>query len=173
MRARLRTVIAAVCLILLAGLLVAWARSFVPGLAVYSYRGDVVIVSIDLRIPQANPNSEQFLGPGYLLETFRTFAREKREWLGFTLLSGDFSNVTYRAVLVPYPYLVIPVAALALWAVRAARVAKQRSRERRCPDCGYDLRASPQRCPECGRDNPFVVSRPARAGAAAETSASS
>jgi hypothetical protein len=37
----------------------------------------------------------------------------------------------------------------ALWVIawhRRRRIARQG----RCPDCGYDLRASPQRCPECG-----------------------
>ena len=35
-------------------------------------------------------------------------------------------------------------------ALHRRRRRRQRGRSGRCPECGYDLRASPQRCPECG-----------------------
>lgn len=45
--------------------------------------------------------------------------------------------------------LVLP----AVWCLGSGRRrlrAKFRKRQGRCPDCGYDLRATPGRCPECG-----------------------
>jgi hypothetical protein len=44
---------------------------------------------------------------------------------------------------VPLP----PVVAIPLWRRRLRR----RRAEGVCPQCGYDLRATPDRCPECGR----------------------
>jgi hypothetical protein len=55
-----------------------------------------------------------------------------------------------RAASIPTGWL-LALAALppAGWIRRRVRRAVRRARGR-CPDCGYDLRASPGRCPECG-----------------------
>jgi hypothetical protein len=54
-----------------------------------------------------------------------------------------FSN--WIALCMPLP--------LAWLSIRVARWTRTRRRQRRglCPDCGYDLRATPGRCPECGK----------------------
>jgi rubrerythrin len=43
---------------------------------------------------------------------------------------------------------------LAAVSIRIASIPAKRRRKReqagRCPECGYDLRASLERCPECG-----------------------
>ncbi len=51
---------------------------------------------------------------------------------------------------VPYWLLCPLTAALPLWRSLNWRQARARKRPNRCPECGYDLRATPTRCPECG-----------------------
>jgi hypothetical protein len=56
---------------------------------------------------------------------------------------------------IPHWLAALLLAMLPAWIVprRALRWRRARLRTSRglCPDCGYDLRASPRRCPECGR----------------------
>ena len=50
------------------------------------------------------------------------------------------------------PFLLGPVS---IHLVEGVGVEKRRRvRQARCPECGYDLRATPSRCPECGADVP-------------------
>ncbi len=51
----------------------------------------------------------------------------------------------------PYWALLVTFAAPGVlrW-IAARRRRRLRERERLCPSCGYDLRATPDRCPECG-----------------------
>jgi hypothetical protein len=50
------------------------------------------------------------------------------------------------------PFWFLAAVFLALPAMRTLGLirTRRRSRENRCPGCGYDLRESPERCPECG-----------------------
>ena len=63
----------------------------------------------------------------------------------------------YRALIVPYWFLALVTAALPLWWLRRhpprtwdSPRARRRRKAGLCPQCGYDLRATPGRCPECG-----------------------
>ncbi|HZZ43719.1 MAG TPA: hypothetical protein VFE58_12340 [Tepidisphaeraceae bacterium] len=47
--------------------------------------------------------------------------------------------------------LSFPMPALLL---KRAIFRRRRAQTGHCPDCGYDMRASPDRCPECGRPSP-------------------
>jgi hypothetical protein len=65
--------------------------------------------------------------------------------------SDQFSVQAYRAYSAPlWAFCVLfslfPAIRLTLWLRRRRRVG-----ENGCPNCGYDLRATPQRCPECGK----------------------
>jgi hypothetical protein len=55
------------------------------------------------------------------------------------------------------PHWALAAAAAVVPAARlVGRVSCRRRRPGLCPQCGYDLRASPERCPECGTAAPAV-----------------
>ena len=95
----------------------------------------------------------------------RGWVRDRRA-LGFRWTHGNRAHLyavgesrSYRhmhrpfwIVAVPYWFVTLLAAVLpARWAWRARRGALRR-RAHACPDCGYDLRATPGRCPECGAE---------------------
>jgi hypothetical protein len=58
------------------------------------------------------------------------------------------------ATIIAFPHWFLLLALAILPALRGwqlLRSARRRS-ENLCPQCGYDLRATPQRCPECGHE---------------------
>ncbi len=73
-------------------------------------------------------------------------------FLGFRHVG--FGGADTRMVVLHLAYVVglFALAPLA-WAaaLRRRRRGARRARAGLCPDCGYDLRATPGRCPECGR----------------------
>ena len=63
------------------------------------------------------------------------------------------SGPVLRAYVIRFPHWTLLLAFAILPAFRGwqlLRSARRRS-ENLCPQCGYDLRATPQRCPECGK----------------------
>jgi hypothetical protein len=50
----------------------------------------------------------------------------------------------------PHWAIIIPTTAPAIAWLLLRRRAARAKRDNMCPQCGYDLRATPQRCPECG-----------------------
>ena len=70
--------------------------------------------------------------------------------LGFGHESHRGPDFQWRAVIFP---LWLPAALFAMFpAIRLPLYIRRhrRAREGHCPNCGYDLRATPKRCPECG-----------------------
>jgi hypothetical protein len=70
---------------------------------------------------------------------------------------GAIASTRRRVVILPY-VLVAILSAAGPVAVGAARIARRRRiTSGLCPQCGYDLRATPERCPECGHAAPMAA----------------
>jgi hypothetical protein len=83
--------------------------------------------------------------------------RTSLEFWGLRYAVLEYGTATVRMWIVPLwmpllPACVYPALSLAIWMSRAARRRRADPEARPCPECGYDLRASPGRCPECGAE---------------------
>lgn len=75
-----------------------------------------------------------------------SFHRQSNDFLYFQQRAAGFT--------VPMWFVVLLTAILPALAVTLELRTRRRERwlaRGLCPDCGYDLRATPERCPECGR----------------------
>jgi hypothetical protein len=76
-----------------------------------------------------------------------------RNHMDFMIPSGNGGVFVthHRLIVIPY-WLPTTLFALAptAWLIGRTR-RRRRQRAGLCPNCGYDLRATPDRCPECGR----------------------
>jgi hypothetical protein len=85
----------------------------------------------------------------------------RRRWMGFEWtdsLSPDsdskvvvfYEIPSYRLIAVPFWAIALLATMPLAWPWVAARRRRGRISGQLCPECGYDLRATPDRCPECG-----------------------
>jgi hypothetical protein len=86
---------------------------------------------------------------------YRMRASGGESWAGFGFLQTTFqfgggSKNHYTCIMIPAWFPAAIAAALPVWRLHLWRRRAARSRDGRCPACGYDLRATPDRCPECG-----------------------
>jgi hypothetical protein len=80
------------------------------------------------------------------------FAIDARDqsWANGTAVQGGSARTTSRGVSVPCWVPVGVSAVLPAVVLRRRWRGHRRRRTQCCPDCGYDLRATPNQCPECG-----------------------
>jgi hypothetical protein len=84
---------------------------------------------------------------------FLGFGRSKTTWFHQSFFSGRSAPRPLTILAVPY-YALLTLALILPTGVLAQRLRillrSRRRRKGRCPQCGYDLRATPDQCPECG-----------------------
>jgi len=86
--------------------------------------------------------------PYYTFDNLRYQLRFYYEFIRLPGIRLD-SGIQVDAIHIPLWLPMLLFSILPLWTLRMYLRAR-RIKEGLCPQCGYDLRATPQRCPECG-----------------------
>jgi hypothetical protein len=122
-------------------------------------RGSLFLWKGDSSFETSGTFAETISGSGWVLERQRSPATELLRplpWHGFkydtwSMSVGGVLQTRQSTLWIPLWLLAVIFSAYPLFAwIRSTRTA-DRVATGRCPQCGYDLRASPERCPECGR----------------------
>jgi hypothetical protein len=158
-----------ISLLLLAGVIVLWARSrrhadlvgfYTPAGHLCGFNNDrtgLLVFSSDIPFGQ-----EMGLSADSMSASAEDFApihdllfdptNVKHKFLGFQSAAAPIGSWGWKfsAWVVPYWALILPLTILPLLRVRGFLVRRRRARRGQCLACGYDLRHSQDRCPECG-----------------------
>jgi hypothetical protein len=143
MRRRLFNIVTALSLLLCAGMLAMWVRSFLPThLRFQAKQGRLVVYANEM--PDAA--FEQVMG---ILGTPMAIPWDW-ERLGVAKVQMSYFGHQTLILAVSFFWLAGAFATLPAWWVIDRWRRQRRGRGHRCVRCGYDLRATPDRCPECG-----------------------
>jgi hypothetical protein len=161
---RLVTLAAAISMVLCMATLTMWGLSYWRfqgiiyyeadrGRGIQNVFGEVQIVTVRFRalgvVPPEklgwsfeNREADEALKLSPVLE-------EAKSLFGFAFASVDHPpDYRLRAIAIPHWFLALLFTILP--AIRLRIAVRSRQSTGHCPQCGYDLRATPERCPECG-----------------------
>src|SRR5215217_2227828 len=161
---RLFTLFSALSLLLCVAAAALWVRSYWEGYGLYyatrpppalltwgyAARGGLWVGRMESRYRRPGWSVERFPAPpGVFYDS--EFPPGVR--LGFGYIPRSSPQAMY-GIVAPLWFLTLATAAAPAWHV-VVLLRRRRRRLRQsnclCPNCGYDLRATPGRCPECGR----------------------
>ena len=141
MRRRLFNIATALSLVLCAGVLALWVRSFLPThLRFQAKQGQLIVYANEM--PDVAFEQVMALPPAPLPWDWQKLGVAKVQM-------NFFGHDTFIAG-VSFFWLAGACAALPVWWLIDRSRRRRRERGHRCGKCGYDLRATPDRCPECG-----------------------
>jgi hypothetical protein len=151
MKRKFLTILTVMSLLLLLATAALWVRSAWCGLTVvYAFRNGNVMFDCDPREAAFgfDVDEDNDFGPGLTVRDSEEVSRWPNEVAGF----GRMWNRQTRAVKCPQWFLVLVFSIPPIcWLLGAPNRHRAKRRLGLCPNCNYDLRATPQRCPECGR----------------------
>jgi hypothetical protein len=170
--ARFRNFLLLLPILLLALVLLLWARSYLPEHTFFrSHQGRLMIFFVAGGYAQwFDSNTTQYHSTEEAMDMCRRIAQVQPlplvRWAGFEWADLNFKSSYPGFVAIPYWAISVVLAALSWWGLARRRSGRERLLPGHCHACGYDLRGSNGKCPECGHqaDSPSHTTPAAAAG---------
>ncbi len=171
---RLRKLLLLLPIILFVIVVYSAIRSYLPQhLFFRSDEGKLVLLFLpNDHVAWSDTTSERAIDTSEIIDLCRRIAlvqgRPHWKFAGIESAGISFRSDMPCALMIPYWYLVIPLALASAWCIVALRRLRLREQPGHCTSCGYDLRASHENCPECGAPMSAKATAPATRQAAIE-----